>query len=122
MAAERIRIPKGLGLGGWGIPAAVSGSAVSKCPVPVGRTAAVIDSARLGLKGADARNRDPSHPAPARTPLFPSSILDMLRSPTGGSLFGMKPLGVWGGREPGAEGSLGRKAGWGVGFSAGFGP
>jgi hypothetical protein len=63
----------------------------------VGRTAAVIDwfkkvRLQVGLKGLHARNRDPSNPAPARTPLFPSSILNRMRSATRGSLFGMKPL------------------------------
>ena len=67
LAAERIRLPKRHG--GLGIPAATS-----KCPV--GRTAAVIDCVRLGLKGVHAKNQDSRNPAPARTPLFPSSILD----------------------------------------------
>ena len=83
LAAERIRLPKRHG--GLGIPAATS-----KCPV--GRTAAVIDCVRLGLKGVHAKNQDSRNPAPARTPLFPSSILDRMNLLPRDRLFGMKPL------------------------------
>ncbi len=63
--------------------------AVSRCPV--GRTAAV-DCARLGLTGAHAKNQDPRNLAPARAPVFPSSILGKMSLATSGRLFGMRPL------------------------------
>ena len=58
----------------------------------MGRTAAVIDCVRLGLKGVHAKNQDSRNPAPARTPLFPSSILDRMNLLPRDRLFSMKPL------------------------------
>ena len=60
----------------------------------MGRTAAVIDCMRLGLKGVHAKNRDEGNRAPTRAPLFPSCILDKMSLATSGSLlvFGMRPL------------------------------
>jgi hypothetical protein len=86
LAKERLRIPKRLG--GLGLT-----DATSKCPV--GRVACVIDCFWRGLpvgKADAARNQGTSNPAPARIPLFPSTLLDKMRRATGGSLVGIRPL------------------------------
>ena len=83
LAEERIRLPKRLG--GLGVASVVA-------KAPAGRVACVIDCTKRGIGSADVRNRGLNNQTPARTSLFPDSLLDRMRRATGGPLFGMKPL------------------------------